>query len=84
MSPQTRGYKTICDETRIIKVFTNRCVSSVLYSQIVTILHGYSQKKLPSESQSRNPQVTNNLLLADFSLFAYLRQRCLCSGDEQS
>lgn len=44
MSPQTRGYKTICDETRIIKVFTNRCVSSVLYSQIVTILHGYSQK----------------------------------------
>ena len=46
MSPQTRGYKTICDETRIIKFFTNRCVSSVLYSQIVTILHGYSQIKL--------------------------------------
>ena len=65
MSPQTRGYKTICDETRIIKFFTNRCVSSVLYSQIVTILPDYSQKKLPSESR-KNPQVIVLSLLADF------------------
>ena len=63
MSPQTRGYKTICDETRIIEFFANRCVSGLLYSQIVTILHDYSQKNFPTESQECNPVMgcTENL-----------------------
>lgn len=53
MSPQTRRYKAICDETRTTEIFSNRYVSDIYHSQIVTILHDYSQTNFPSGSQTK-------------------------------
>lgn len=71
MSPQTRRYKAICDETRTIDIFSNRCVSDIYHSQIVTILHDYSQTNFSSGSQKEKSLIFQRLFFLPLDIVPF-------------